>query len=39
MQTNEESWIWEQLNLSAEPHTADMKDTIFSNTEQMLCTF
>lgn len=39
MQTNEDCWIGEQLNLSAQPHTADMKHTVHSKTEQTLCSF
>lgn len=39
MQTNEDCWIWEQLNLSTKPHTADMKHTMLSNTEKIVCSF
>lgn len=39
MQTNEDCWIWEQLNLSTKPLTADMKGTVHSKTEQILCSF
>lgn len=39
MQTNEDFWVWEQLNLWTKPHTADMKGTVHSKTEKILCSF
>lgn len=39
MQTNEDCWIWKQLNLSTKPHTADMKGAAHSKTEKILCSF